>query len=171
MVDRASGKEGAYMRLIALIAALFLFSCAGVSEQQKQDASDQYQVNLHRCDPIVQGYKNGVNSYVDVAYCMNQADNEYFIAIEFPYPEIIPLVNSYNLALAERVQAGEITPEQALRMDNQFAHELAAQAYYQRMAVSQQQLAWRELIRSLNTSYYMNRPITCIQTGNVFTCN
>ena len=171
MVDRANSREGAYMRLIALIAALFLFSCAGVSEQQKQDASNQLQVNLDRCDPILQGYQTGVNSYIDVAYCFNQARTEYFIAIELPYPEIIPLANSYNLALAERVQAGEITPEQALNMDNQFAHELAAQAYYQRMAAAEQQLAWRELIRSLNTSYYLNRPITCIQTGNVFTCN
>jgi len=154
-----------------IIAAMFFLGCAGVSEQQKQEAESQHQINLHKCDPLVQGYKTGINSYVDVAYCMNKADTEYYEAVNFPYPEIMHLLNSYNLALAERVDAGEITPEQALRMQNQFGHELIAQAYQQRMAAAERELAWRELIRSLNTSYYLKRPITCVQTGNIITCN
>jgi hypothetical protein len=102
---------------------------------------------------------------------MNLASTEYFKAVDFPYPEVIPLANSYNLVLADRVDAGELTPEQAFHIGSLFMQELVAQAIQQDRAATEQQLAWRALIRSLNTSYIPNHPITCIQTGNVFTCN
>lgn len=171
MVDRTKSREGQYMRLIALIAVLFLLSCAGVSEQQKQTADSQFQVNLHRCDTIWQEYRTGVSGYIDVVYCMNQASTEYFKAVDFPYPEVIPLANSYNLVLADRVDAGELTPEQAFHIGSLFLHELVTQAIQQDRAAMEQQLAWRDLLRSLNNYYIPNHPITCIQTGNVFTCN
>jgi hypothetical protein len=159
------------MKGILVIAVIMLFSCAGVSEQQKQAASNQFQVNLQKCNPFLEGYRNGINSYVEYVYCTNQAGTEYYLDINFPYPEIIPFGESYNLALAERVDAGEITPEQALRMYTQFMRVLIAQASQQRIAAAEREAAWRDLIRSLNTSYYLSRPITCYQNGPFITCN
>lgn len=159
------------MNYISLFALTFFLGCAGVSEKQKQEAGSQFQTNLHKCDPLLQGYRNGVNSYTEFVYCTNQAGTEYFSDIGFPYPEIIPFGDSYNLALAERVDAGEIMPEQALKMYSQFMRVLIAEAYQQRMAAAERESAWRELIRSLNTSYYLSRPITCFQNGPFITCN
>ena len=143
---------------------MLLFACAGVSEKQEKQAGEQFGSEINTC------YQES-STYMAYAECFNEAITRYFNAVKFPYPEIIPLANSYNLALAERVEAGELTREQAWTMEKQFMYQALYQAIQKDEAETERRLEWQNLIWSLNNNYLYNHPITCVQNGNIFTCN
>lgn len=150
--------------LSIIVAFCFFIGCAGVTEKQKQQASEQLSSDMDYCFSLQ-------TNYTQFAHCINTTSTKYFESVNFPYPEVISLSNSYHLALAERVEVGELTPEQAMRIYMQLRRELLYDSVQREKAAMEQRLAWRELIRSLNSRYLYNYPITCIQTGNIITCN
>jgi hypothetical protein len=146
-----------------ILIALFLFAC-GPSKEQKEMALQESGRETTAC-------ANNNTTYFDYAVCMNVMAEKYFRAVDFPYPEVISLSNSYHLALAERVDAGELTPQQALQIWMQLRRELIGQASAARRAEAQRASEWRQLIWALNTNYAIRTPINCMQTGAFITCN
>ena len=110
-------------------------------------------------------------TYTEYVRCTNQVATTYFKNVDFPYPEITPLSNSYNLALAERVDAGYLTREQALRISRLIRNELIHDAIHRERQITEQHAAWQQLVSSLNSLYLYNRPINCMRMGNMITCN
>lgn len=152
------------MRRLILFTILLLIGCGGVSKEQEEMAVANMRSGMDACKQIN-------TTYFDYAVCMNAVADKYFQAVDFPYPEVVSLSNSYHLALAQRVDAGELTPQQALQIWMQLRRELIGQASAVRRAEAQRASEWRQLIQALNNTYYLSRPITCFQNGPFITCN
>ena len=88
-----------------ILVFCFTLSCTGVSQQQKEMARAQLASEHAYC---LEKWKKDLAKHVDNLYtrnaeCKNKAMTNFINNVKFPYPEIILLSNSYNLALAERV--------------------------------------------------------------------
>jgi len=157
-----------------ILVFCFTLSCTGVSQQQKEMARAQLASELDNClEKWTKEYlaKHVYNLYTRDAECKNKAETNFFNNVKFPYPEIISLSNSYNLALAERVDSGYLTFKQAGIISRLIRNELIYDAIQRERQITARRSDWRKLIRSINTNYLYNRPITCMRLGNMITCN
>jgi len=152
-----------------ILVFCFTLSCTGVSQQQKEMAYAQYATETDYCfekwekEYLAKDYNNLYSRYIE---CTNKAMTNLWNNNKLPHPEIISLSNSYNLVLAERVDSGYLTMEQSLRIS-----QLFYDAIQRERQITARRSDWRKLIRSINTNYLYNRPITCMRLGNMITCN
>lgn len=86
-----------------------VFVGCGVSKEHQELSKQTYNKEINRCAQIA-------TSYSDFARCTNLAAKNYFNAVDFQYMDAIYAANLDHLEYARMVEAGQITPEEALQM-------------------------------------------------------
>lgn len=118
-------------------------------------------------------------NFYERTQCFNQGLTNLYIENNYRYMDLVFLANAYRLALAERVDKGEITKTEAQVIMAELGQRIAAEeqrransAAYAKAASAQGTAALLEGLGALNQSMQplRRKPITCIQTGDMVNC-
>lgn len=137
------------MRVLALGVVLALAGCGQKAPSPLAFAQQQFDAEVVKCPN---------NTRTAYARCV-QALEQKFLKPVFPNPEMLDLMGATRLAVAVRVDSGQMRPEDA---DLELAR-LKAQmmADYDRMALAR---------RSVRAQEAAAAPVSCTRIGNTTTC-
>lgn len=111
--------------------------------------------------------------------CFNEGLMNIYLENNYPYLDLVLLSNAYRLAVAERVDKGELTKTEAQVIMAELGQRIvteeqkrATNAAYARAAQAQGTGALLQGLGTLNQSMrpLQRQPITCTQTGNMINC-
>lgn len=118
--------------------------------------------------------RTGATTYVQLATCENNERTEYFNEIGYEYMDLVDLYSAYYLALAARVDNGQMSKE-----DAQLVLALAEQELTSTEAerIAAKPNGWKQVwqVLSLTSNAYLlsrsyNLQITCTHNGTFIIC-
>lgn len=149
----------------------FIVACGGMSKKEAIEFNEKLKGYTVECE---QQKSNGLlQTNMEVAECTNEKVLNAFIEIDYPYMDLVQLYNAYRLAVAEKVDEGEITEAEGNLMMAEIRQKIASEEYNRNY---QKSVKWSNAFKEFSntvSSYQsstLRTPITCYQTGNVITC-
>lgn len=148
-----------------------IVSCGGGSKEQVNEIKRTLENNKIQCK---QNKINGVyKSNVEVATCVNEKVTMANQELGYPYMDLIQLINAYRLAVAEKLDNGEITEIQAELIMAEVTQKINTEAHnrnMQRAAIIVD--AYNNFSTTLGNyeSEIIKTPITCFRTGPTVIC-
>lgn len=169
---------------VCIGALLLLTGCAQMMAQQRyKDMQTKFLAAREICK---QRYEQGIyKTFGERTNCVNEAALKGAVEADYPYLDLVVLGNAYRAALAKRIDDGSMNETDASLMQAQLG-TLIAQEEQKRNATavqmrSEQQRAQAASMYSVGAilqgmgayqqSLQPRAPVTCIQTGNIVTCN
>ncbi len=143
---------------------IYIWLCGGgISDKQQEEYKQIIQERQKKCKEMP--------TYVDYAKCVNSIRT--YIGNELGQQNLIMIMNvlnAYYLALAERADSGEITFNEMNAIFQELQYRLVQDSIdrLETRAYRQQELQNR--VREYQP-IYLKTPITCMQIGNIITCN
>lgn len=164
------------MRRLWFVLPIVLAGCA---QARMQAANEQMQVSANYCDQ--RQASGGFATRREYAECVNAGFSAALTAAQYPYPDLVSLQASYRVALADKIDRGEISPSDAniamaelitrIETESQRRQAQATQANVagqMGIAALMQGLA---SVQAVNQPYYPSRvPITCARQGAFVNC-
>ena len=167
------------------IASLLLLN--GCAQMMAQQRNKEMQTKFLAAREICkQRYEQGIyKTFSQRTNCLNEAMLKGAIEADYPYLDLVFLANAYRAALGKQIDDGSMNEIDASLMQAQLG-TLIAQEEQKRNAVavqmrSEQQRAQAASMYSVGAilqgmgayqqSLQPRAPVTCIQTGNIVTCN
>uniref|UniRef100_A0A7V3KMI8 Lipoprotein n=1 Tax=candidate division WOR-3 bacterium TaxID=2052148 RepID=A0A7V3KMI8_UNCW3 len=163
------------IQLILSTLLLFtIFGCAGIKIQK---IKEQVAAVKEDCESK---FKSGIlANYSERAECLNAGFMKVYSDINYPYLDLIHLINAYRMAIAERIDRGELSfNEGELIMANvrvlitQEELRRNTDRAYAAAAAAQGMGAMLGGMGALNQSLQplTRKPINCIRSGNMIQC-
>ncbi|MDP3841703.1 MAG: hypothetical protein Q8Q81_03795 [Oxalobacteraceae bacterium] len=164
-----------------------LFLLVGCAQMMAQQRVKEIQTKfLAARDVCKQRYEQGTyKTYTERTKCLNDSALQIAVEAEYPYLDLVVLGNAYRASLAKRIDDGFTNETDASLLQAQLG-TLIAQEEQKRNALaiqvrSEQQRAQAASVYSVGSilqgmavyqqSLQPRMPVTCIQTGNIVTCN
>lgn len=151
-----------------LVILVFLFSCGGVSKETKEMEYNKWREAEKTCSdtiPLV-----GPTAFTDYMRCSTNALVTLYRNIKYPYMDLIEFVQSYSIAVAQRVDNGEITDGEAVTSIKQVIFQVKEAARNRDFQSYQARMNWIQLwVSTFNNNYDQN--IQCIKMGEIISCN
>jgi len=128
-------------------------SCSGSSKEQE--------AMINSLNSRIQACTSNAKNYTWLAQCENQATMDYFVAIDYPYLDLIQLYNSYKIVVAEKLDRGEITLSEAnlelAKIKYQVTSEINNRMYQQAEAARWKAELWRHAFEQIGqTKVYIH---------------
>lgn len=171
--------------LAAVLATIFVLSGCGLSAAQRVQQAFR-QANSIRVECRQRHLAGELKSYVERVRCGNDRVGQAIAESGYPYMDLVNLEIAYRMAVAHRLDKGELSEAEANLQLAELQTRLGSEQQRRDMAAYQTQLqakqtatqqwqAWNQwqqnerIIRSLQTPRTM-APITCYKYGNMIQC-
>ncbi len=173
-------------RSCTLLVTIFVLSgCGLIASQRQQEAFRQANVIREECRQ--RRLAGELKSYVESARCSQERMRQIIAESGHPYMDLVDLDLAYNMALAQRVDKGELSETDAKLQAAELRTRISSEEQRRAMLTYQSQLqaqqAWQNAIRMLNDNLQRQQdrdtltaprtmaPITCYQFGNTIQCH
>lgn len=164
------------MRRLWFVLPIVLAGCA---QARMQAANEQIQTSANYCDQ--RRDSGGFATRKEYAECINAGMSSALSAARYPYPDLVSLHNSYRVALAEKIDRGEISPSDANIAMAEVSVRVETEAQRRQAAATQANAAGQmgiaalmqglASVQAVNQPVYPSRvPVTCVQQGAFVNC-
>lgn len=142
-----------YILIISsVLISLVIYSCAaGYSKKELDKFNQNLAEKLKKCDQEkLSGY---IVTNMQYAECQNKVFKNACMEIDYPYMDLVDLLNAYRLYLAENLDKGAISDAESKLSYEEYRQKVVAEENARlQQANEQRRRAWKEFGESLDNA-------------------
>jgi 23S rRNA A2030 N6-methylase RlmJ len=160
---------------ISVLLVLGVFGCASTALQRQREVQQSITRIMQECR--TKRLAGELPNYVASARCSNDRIRQVRVESGDPYMDLTDLYLAHRMALARRIDNGELSEEDTQLQLAELRTRLNSEAQQRDAITSQtrsQQLqsygVYMQGLQSWSQSWQPRRPVTCYRSLNTFTC-